>query len=240
MSYFHEKSYIQALNQFTHILDQKGTTDTGILSAFMISRSYQRIRNYAAAINNLIYLQQMADDKTLADKIFYQLGWLYLESGDFSQARIAFSNISIANQGAYDTKKIHADLSASAEILQKNPLTAGILSIIPGGGYLYCGRYRDAFTAFLVNSALIYGAYECFNEDLYALGGMISALELGFYAGNIYGGVSSAHKFNLRQQNEFVQNLKKKYNPDAHSTLNLNLSMRIQSDDILLGMTYRF
>ncbi len=240
MSYFHDKSYIKALNVFTTILDQEGTTDTGILSAFMISRCYQRVRNYPSAINNLIYFKQLTDDAYLADKIYYQLGWLYLEIGDFKRARSAFSSISIVNQADYNTENLNTDLNVHTEIPKKNPTTAGILSIIPGGGYLYCGRYRDALTAFLVNGALIYGAYECFDEDLYALGGMITALEVGFYAGNIYGGVSSAHKYNLSKQNEFVQDLKNKFNPDSHSVLNPELSMRIKSKGILLGMTYRF
>lgn len=240
LSFFHDKSYIDALNVFTNILDQKGATDTGILSAFMISRCYQMVRNYPSAINNLIYLKQSTDNADLADKIYYQLGWLYLETGDFIRARSAFSSISIVNQTEYDTEKLNAHLNAHAEIPQRNPIAAGILSIIPGGGYLYCGRYQDALTAFLVNGALIYGAYECFDEDLYALGGMIAALEVGFYAGNIYGGVSSAHKYNQSRKNEFVQGLKNRFNPDVHSGLNLDLSMRIQSKGILLGMTYRF
>lgn len=240
MSYFHKKSYIQALNQFTHILDQKGASDTGTLSAFMISRCYQMVRKYPSAINNLMYLKQLTDDADITDKIYYQLGWLYLETGDFIRARSAFSNIRIISQPDFDTEKLTADLSAHTEIPKKNPITAGILSIIPGGGYLYCGRYQDALTAFLVNGALIYGAYECFDNDLYALGGMITTLEIGFYAGNIYGGVSSAHKYNQSRQNEFVQGLKNKFNPDVHSGLNLNLSMGSKSKGIMLGMTYRF
>jgi tetratricopeptide (TPR) repeat protein len=240
MSYFHDKSYIQALSQFTHILDQKGASETGVFSAFMISRCYQRVRNYPSAINNLIYFRQLTDDADITDKIYYQLGWLYLETGDFMRARSAFSSIRIISQPDFDTEKLNADLSAHTEIPKKNPITAGILSIIPGGGYLYCGRYQDALTAFLVNGALIYGAYECFDNDLYALGGMITTLEIGFYAGNIYGGVSSAHKYNQNRQNEFVQGLKNKFNPDVHSGLNLNLSMGIESKGMLLGLTYRF
>ncbi len=232
MAYFYDKSYPKALNQFTRILDQKGPTDTGILSAFMISRCYQRFLNYSSAIANLLYLKQVTADTDLTDKIYYHLGWLYLESGDFGRARNAFSNITIANQSVYNTINLKIDLTAHTQIPQKNPITAGILSIIPGGGYLYCGRYQDALTAFLVNSVFIYGAYESFDEGLYAIGGMMAVIELGFYSGNIYGGVSSAYKFNQRKQNEFVQRLKKKFTA--------NLSLNIKSNNILLGMTYHF
>jgi hypothetical protein len=236
LSYFNDKAYIKALNQFTHILDQNGPTPIGILSAFMISRSYQRVRNYPSAIENLIYLKQITDDTDMDDKIFYHLGWLYLESGDFVRARSAFSDISIANQTAYNTGNLSIDLTAYAKNPTKNPITAGILSIIPGGGYLYCGRYQDALTAFLVNSVLIYGAYESFDESLYAIGGLIAAVEMGFYAGNIYGGVSSAHKFNQKKQNEFVHGLKKKFHPDVNPKISIN----VKPDSIVLGMTVHF
>ncbi|MBC2715533.1 MAG: tetratricopeptide repeat protein [Desulfobacteraceae bacterium] len=232
MSYFHDKFYIKALNQFTHILDQNGLTDAGIQSAFMISRCYQRVRNYPSAIDNLVYLKQMTADTDLIDRVYYYLGWLYLESGDFDQARSAFSSISVPNQLDSNTKTLADHLSGQGNIPQKNPITAGILSIIPGGGYLYCGRYRDALVSFLINSVLIYGVYESFDKELYAIGGILAVVELGFYAGNIYGGVSSAHKFNKIKQNEFVQNLKKEFNAD--------ISIKINSNDILLGMTYHF
>ncbi|MEZ4550715.1 MAG: hypothetical protein R2860_13730 [Desulfobacterales bacterium] len=91
----------------------------------------------------------------------------------------------------------------------KRPLTAGLLSVIPGGGYLYCGRYQDALTAFFINSALIYAAWECFDKELYGLGGIITVIETGFTRGSIYGGISSAHKFNQARENEFVRDLKR-------------------------------
>lgn len=240
MSYFHDKSYSVALNHFTRILDQQGPTETGISSAFMVSRCYQRVRNYAAAIQNLNYLKQVTSDADLTDKIIYHLGWLYLESGDFSRARSAFSDISIKNREKYHTTNIDEDLSKLPEIPEKSPVAAGILSIIPGGGYLYCGRYQDALTAFLINSALIYGAYESFDKELYAVGGMMAVLETGFYAGNIYGGVSSAHKFNQRKQNEFVQRVMKKFNPDIDVKQSPGLSMHFQPNDIRLMVSYSF
>jgi len=75
-----------------------------------------------------------------------------------------------------------------------------MLSVIPGAGYLYLERYQDALISLLVNTALIFAAYEAFDNDLYVLGGIISFVELGFYAGNIYGATTSAHKINRSQK----------------------------------------
>ena len=236
MSYFYNQSYIEALKHFTQIFDQKGPTGSGISSAFMISRCYQKIRNLPAAIENLYYLKQITDDKKLHDKIFYHLGWLFIESGDFDRGHIAFSNISPENQTAYQIDDIQSDLAVIHKLPRKQPVLAGLLSIIPGGGYLYCGRYQDALTAFLINSALIVGAYESFDEELYAIGGMITVLGAGFYAGNIYGGVSSAYKFNQAQKNDFVRRLEKKFVPEAAPVL----SMSIRPGGVGLAMTYHF
>jgi hypothetical protein len=82
-----------------------------------------------------------------------------------------------------------------------------LLSIVPGGGQLYCNRYQDAMTAFLINAGLIWAAWEAFDNEQYALGSVISFVEFGFYAGNIYGAVSSAHKYNRDRIAEFRERL---------------------------------
>jgi TM2 domain-containing membrane protein YozV len=91
----------------------------------------------------------------------------------------------------------------------KDPTVAGVLAIVPGAGHLYCERPRDALISFLLNGALIYAAYEAFDEDLEVLGAVIAFFELSFYAGNIYSAVSSAHKYNRDEKNRFLNSLKK-------------------------------
>jgi hypothetical protein len=83
---------------------------------------------------------------------------------------------------------------------QKDPVLAGIFALVPGGGFLYTGRFRDALTAFGLNAGLIWAAYTAFDHDNPALGGVISFVEAGFYTGGIYGSVSAAHKHNHAQK----------------------------------------
>jgi hypothetical protein len=85
-------------------------------------------------------------------------------------------------------------------IKRKNPKIAGALSIIPGAGFLYCERYRDALVSFLLNSALIIASYKSFQNDNPYFGGAIAFFETGFYTGNIYGSISSVHKYNKPAQ----------------------------------------
>jgi tetratricopeptide (TPR) repeat protein len=94
-------------------------------------------------------------------------------------------------------------------IPQKSPVTAGILAILPGAGHLYCERYRDATIAFLLNGAFIWGMVEAFQNESYVVGGILTFFELGWYSGNIYSAVSSAHKYNRKKKQEYLNNLEK-------------------------------
>jgi hypothetical protein len=57
----------------------------------------------------------------------------------------------------------------------------------------------------------MWAAYESFDQDLNALGGLLSFVGLGFYASNIYGAVSGAHKYNLRHKQRYADQLRLEY-----------------------------
>ena len=119
-----------------------------------------------------------------------------------------FDKISPNNSEKYRLETLEKALERKSFPKKKRPGLAGALSIVPGGGYLYCERYQDAFMAFLLNAGLIYAAYEAFDNELYALAGVISFVEFGFYSGNIYGAVSSAHKYNQTHDRKLIDYLK--------------------------------
>jgi len=126
------------------------------------------------------------------------------------------------------------ELDKKLPIKRKNPTTAGLLSIIPGAGHLYCERKRDAFISFFLNGAMIYAAYEAFDHDLDVLGGIITFFELGFYSGNIYSAVSSTHKYNRDEKNKFLDYLKK------NAKISISSGIPNQSKSILLLCKFSF
>jgi len=86
-------------------------------------------------------------------------------------------------------------LSLSRQALDLKPrsaTTAGLLSIIPGLGYLYTGHKRTAISAFIVNSLFMWGTYEAFKNHNNGFGTAMAVFSFGWYSGNIYGSVRTA------------------------------------------------
>jgi tetratricopeptide (TPR) repeat protein len=211
MAHFKSKRFRQAVNAFKTLIEKYDRTDLSIKSYLMISESYAKLNAFDDAIINLHNLITITGDENIQDEAYYRIGWLYIEMASWEKAKNYFSKISAPNKDTYRLKRLAVDLDKEKIIPQKNPGLAGFLSVIPGGGFLYTERYQDALIAFLLNGVLIYAAYEAFDNDNNALGGIITLVELGFYTGNIYGAVSSAHKYNRTKTGQFIQELRKNH-----------------------------
>jgi len=91
----------------------------------------------------------------------------------------------------------------------KSPVLAGVFSaIIPGSGKMYVGEWGDGITALVVTSLFAFLAYDNFNADHTTRAWIFTGLGAFFYAGNIYGSISSAQIFNARIDFEFNDGLK--------------------------------
>ncbi len=195
--------YREAAATFDAVSVDYAGSGLAVEAYFMLSRSHARQGMREQAMLDLHNLMALTSDAALIDRIHFEMGWLYIEQGRWDLADRELDRITTDGQAAHQVPDLRRALSASATISSKNPTTAGILSIVPGGGQLYTGRYRDAVSAFLINAGLIWAAWESFDNELYALGGVISFVGFGFYAGNIYGAVSGAHKYNRDRKAEF-------------------------------------
>ena len=102
-------------------------------------------------------------------------------------------------------------LAEKRDARYKSPATAGLLSaILPGSGQFYNGRYQDGTYSFLLNALFILGAWKAFDSDNYALGGVLTLFEIGWYAGGVYGAVGGAHKVNLKiDEDQFRRGLQR-------------------------------
>ncbi|MBW1994595.1 MAG: tetratricopeptide repeat protein, partial [Deltaproteobacteria bacterium] len=209
MAYYEIRRYEPAIREFSTLISQNPERELLIQSHWRLSECHAKIGRYAAAILDLENLMAIEKGVNIRDEAFYRMGWIYMETASFKEALESFRKIHPDNASKYQLSRIFAELTEPLNIPKKNPKIAGFLSILPGAGYLYTERYRDALFAFLINAAFFLAAYESFDSDLNALGAITGVVGLGFYAGNIYGAISSAHKHNRRQTRKFIENLKR-------------------------------
>ncbi|MBF0574066.1 MAG: hypothetical protein HQK69_09970 [Desulfamplus sp.] len=224
VSIFHAKRYGDAIALFRDLslplFDNSTNTNTtkhdsvNIEALFMLSTTFLAIKRDASAemvLQDFLLLNNEIDEPEIEDKALYALVWIYISKIEKVQSSYKEASDAIAKaikyidkmtpngKDKYKADELKANLLKTVEITEqdkKNPLIAGIASIIPGGGFAYANRYHDAIVAFLLNSAFILAAVESFEDGNSALGGLIGFVGFGFYGGNIYGGISSAHKYN--------------------------------------------
>lgn len=86
---------------------------------------------------------------------------------------------------------------------RKDPLTAGLLGILPGAGYAYTEHYGTALASLVLNGLLTWATVDAFQNGDTAAGITYSIFATGFYIGNITGSVQSADRYNEYQSNIF-------------------------------------
>jgi len=130
----------------------------------------------------------------------YRLGLSELYRDHPDQARKHFS--------ALNNSELNLSIEQYQQLSRKSPhLAATFSALLPGAGQLYTERPRQAGIAFALNAAFIYGAVETWNNENYAVSGILSLFELGWYGGNIYNAMNNAHKYNQRQRQNFLERL---------------------------------
>jgi tetratricopeptide (TPR) repeat protein len=232
LSYFFGRQFGEAVKSFKALTGKYFETEYSIKSYFKISEAYIALKAFDLALINLHNLIAITKDENIKDEAHYRIGWIYIETASWDNARHYFEKISPINRDKFRLKELADELNKETLIPRKDPKLAGFLSIIPGGGYLYCERYKDALISFLLNGGLILAAYESFDEGHSALGGLLTFVGFGFYAGNIYGSVTSAHKFNRKETGQFIYKLKK--------NTRVNLSADLENKSVCLSFRFSF
>ena len=135
-------------------------------------------------------------------------GWLFLDSQDIGSAQPYFERIDPDQRFRLGVDPLIAALEDYGSQPRKSPGLAGSLALLPGAGYVYLERYRDAAISFLAVGGVLWAAYEAFDNDSPVLGSLLGITGAGFYIGSIHGSVVSAHKANHRQNRRFIDGLR--------------------------------
>lgn len=203
-------------------------------ACFMKVECHLQMGSANQAIVQLHNIVTLSDDPAVQDRAHYRLGWIHIDRLDWQSAQQAFNRITSEGRRRYKLRDLDDALNRSGDLPRKNPALAGILSIIPGTGQLYCRRYEDALIALAVNLGLFWAAHDAFDEDQYALGSLLTFVGLGFYSGNIYGAVTDAYKYNQAQQHRFRDQLKPYHRRGFES------SPQASAGGVFFGLQFRF
>jgi TM2 domain-containing membrane protein YozV len=90
---------------------------------------------------------------------------------------------------------------------RKSPVLASLLSVVfPGAGKMYCGYWGDGAVSFLFTASSTFFAVRGFNKygtkSVYPW--IIGGLAASYYAANIYGGATSAIRYNNNIDHTFI------------------------------------
>jgi tetratricopeptide (TPR) repeat protein len=231
-SYYKAKRWTETVEAFDAFSKKYPNSSMATEALYLKGLSEKELKRHDNALSTFQEIIVKAKSEEYADKAIYQSALILLEMGEYRRAKQTFSLMPEDSALASSAHSMTTGLQRMDEIPQKSPATAGTLAaILPGAGHLYTERYRDALVAFFLNGAFILAAVELFKHDNPVAGGIVTLFELGWYTGNIYSAVSSAHKYNKKAKEDFIQHLKESsdisffYNP-ATSTSQLMFSFR--------------
>lgn len=165
------------------------------------------------------------------DATLYRLGWSLMKANRWKEASEAFIRVGKRSPLYSHSLDLSKKSLQGERLPRKDPTAAGLIAgIVPGLGHAYCNRYKDGIVAFLLNGLFILAAVESFDQGNNVLGGILTFLELGWYSGNIYSAVNSAHKYNRKVRNDFRKSLTDRLDLDLfitrHNHLGIALSVR--------------
>ena len=150
----------------------------------------------------------------------YTKGLIYFTAGELDSSRLYLNLVEIPYQsdalriiGLGYAYEFRFDYAASYIELPQNkpkykkPAIGALLSLFPGGGHFYTGRFGDGLYSFLIVStaALLSYYYYDRGEDIkfgFSLGASIL-----FYAGNVYGGINAVRNYNYYENEKYLEQI---------------------------------
>jgi tetratricopeptide (TPR) repeat protein len=208
--YLKAKDYESARKTLMESLNIYKGTPPGGKALFLMGESYYEQGLYEEAERYFKAVLAVYSEPELKNGAIYRLGWIQMQTGNWQEASETFKSVGAGSPLFLNAQDLSAKSLGGEFLPYKDPTAAGVLSVVPGLGHLYCDRYRDGLVAFLLNGLFIWATVEAFHDNQDVLGGILGFVELGFYSGTIYSAVNSAHKYNRKLKEDFLNGL-----PDA-------------------------
>ncbi len=212
VSYYGGRKWDEALAAAEDLLKRYPDSSFAPEAFLLEGRCYAEKRDYSQARRFFRLVQEIAPDRPVSAEAQWETAVTYVKEERWKEAAEEFRKVSPVSRLFTPAAVAARGLERIDEIPQKSPLTAGVLAVLPGAGHLYTERYRDAAIALALNGAFLWGIVEAFDHKNYVVGGILTFFEVGWYSGNIYSAVSSAHKYNRNKKKEYLEYLEREGN----------------------------
>jgi len=206
------EQYSKSIELFRKLIIDYPGQEYAIVAAYNIGDSYRLDGDYEEALIEFNAFVEDYPDHPLADKAQWNSAWIYIDMEDYPSAKDHLFLVRESSTYQSPAQELAGALDQLPRLPGKSPRLAGFLAaVIPGSGHLYTGEKKQALFTFITNALLIFGTYEAFNRDIYVAGGFLSIFALNYYSGNIFGALNSAHKYNRRVKEAYLEGYKRRY-----------------------------
>ncbi len=177
---------------------------------YYVSFAYHKLYEYKKS-NEILKNTTSNNDSFFEAKKMLLAGLNYASLFEWEKAYYTYNSF---NYSIYKDKAISNSLviNKAFEFKDKKPIIAGMLSIIPGLGYVYTKHSQTAISAFIINGLLAYATYSNFKKENYGMGVLTGVFNLSFYLANIYGSSKSAKRYNEQYKRNLINKLKQNSN----------------------------
>ena len=208
--------YDKAIGLYRELAAVYAGREEGIEAAFQAGDCFRLSEDYEEALRAFSRFIEESPSHPLADKARWNMAWTYVWLQDYGSARKELLHLNESSLYQASSRELMGALGEIPYVPRKSPFLSGMLAaLVPGAGHLYTGQKKQALFSFVTNALLIFGSYEAFSKELYTAGGFLSLFSINYYSGNIFGAITSAHKFNRRSREEHLEQLMKKYDNQA-------------------------
>lgn len=155
--------------------------------------------NYKNANKYFEKAQQNSTQIEIKNKLQMQIAYTFLKQENWNFATASYNNISKNSLYYQNAQNNLLKVNDITNIKYKKPAIAGLLSVIPGLGYLYSSHKQTAISALVINSLLLYGTYTSIKKENYGMASLVGLFSFSFYIGNFSGAIKSAKRYNKKQ-----------------------------------------
>jgi len=181
-------------------------------AAWELGETYYKSGQFTLAASQYKHFRESFPGENLAQKAQMRIAWCSVRTGDFQTVKKELSLVESGSPYYEPAQGFLKDLAGFDSLSHRSPALSGAMSaVIPGTGQFYAGRYMDGMAALIINAAFIYGAVEAYNKKIYGAFGILLFFETGWYGGNIFSAITSTHKYNRVQKENYLNTLEKKY-----------------------------